>query len=411
MLCVMALFAISAQAQTGNPQLDKLFRVLFTQQRGTHVQKAATDSLLTSYAIHEANQERDYFTQSLYEYQENASYLHTSTDYQYLVNGRLMESGTLDDHGDTLAKTVYSYDDSAKIMQMETYVYEEQDAALANRTVFYGVKDIAVNVDISVGSFIDGLNFCDSMLMVMYEMDTMEIKGVYAYDSLSKYPKGLTINTEYFFIEVAIMIDFTYTDTLLTAVKASMLMSAFPGPMDVMTYAFTYNEKGQVLESEMTLLPNDYNVDLESLVGGSNKTVYTYRNDKTHSISYYSYDNSDTVNGPKYELDTREYYTYQANGDVDTVYTYSFGELGAGVGDIATLNVRISPNPVKDMLYVSGLEAETEVGIYSAEGKKLMQTRVQEGESSISTQELPKGVYFIRLQNQYGNSVKQVVKQ
>lgn len=411
MLCVMALCILGVQAQSGNPQLQKIFRMLTAQPRtaGVHVQKSAEDSLLTSFTIYDVNADSDCFTQSLYERQDENQYEHTQTDYQFLVEGRVMESGSLDARGDTLQKTVYVYDTTST--QLEIYSYEEQDPMLVEKAIYYGMNNLATGTDVNLENNLmnfGNLFFCDSMLVEIYdESDTSMIKGVYTYDSLG-YPKVLTINAYMYKMNFVILIDFCFTDSLITSFKASMLMEGLSIPMDILSCLFSYNEKGQLIEREMIADPS-----AEALLGyGRSKSVYAYDNDLIYSVSEYNCDLSDTAAGPQYELSTRDYYTYKQGNALDTVYSYTFGVTGEdGVATVSGLNVRISPNPVKDMLQLSGLESETEVGVYTADGKKALSARVQAGESSLSMRSLPNGVYFIRLQSKDGIAVKQIVKQ
>ena len=52
-----------------------------------------------------------------------------------------------------------------------------------------------------------------------------------------------------------------------------------------------------------------------------------------------------------------------------------------------------------------------EVVFYSADGKKMMESRVEAGNSSLSLQTLPQGVYFVSIRNASGATVQKIVKQ
>ena len=110
----------------------------------------------------------------------------------------------------------------------------------------------------------------------------------------------------------------------------------------------------------------------------------------------------------------RDYYAYDVTtGEIDTIYHFEQYEEMAGDGIAANsrLQVSVSPNPVRDMLQISGLEQPAEVVFYSADGKKMMESRVEAGNSSLSLQTLPQGVYFVSIRNASGATVQKIVKQ
>ncbi len=64
------------------------------------------------------------------------------------------------------------------------------------------------------------------------------------------------------------------------------------------------------------------------------------------------------------------------------------------------VDLRVYPNPVHDILNVEGLEADTEVFLYSAQGVQLYQGKA----GQIDMMEMPAGVYLLRVQ--FGNRVE-----
>ena len=135
--------------------------------------------------------------------------------------------------------------------------------------------------------------------------------------------------------------------------------------------------------------------------GTDNLMVAIDKNSENWAIRYFKYTdasfksltyNSDTDNPNPYNLDAftgdKMAINYRANtklvfGPYDIVV-----EIGAG-----TLSVY--PNPVKDMLYINGLEQNTEVSIYNALGALVKVANVG-SEEAIDVSELPTGLYIAR---------------
>ena len=61
--------------------------------------------------------------------------------------------------------------------------------------------------------------------------------------------------------------------------------------------------------------------------------------------------------------------------------------------------ISLYPNPANDMIYLEGLEEESEISIYNAIGMKVKTTMLQ-GDAEINISELPAGLYLVRIGNQ-----------
>ena len=60
--------------------------------------------------------------------------------------------------------------------------------------------------------------------------------------------------------------------------------------------------------------------------------------------------------------------------------------------------IRIFPNPTKNMLYIKGFKVETDYSIYNLFGKKIMKGKITK-EESIDVSNLLTGIYFIKIKN------------
>ena len=61
--------------------------------------------------------------------------------------------------------------------------------------------------------------------------------------------------------------------------------------------------------------------------------------------------------------------------------------------------ISLYPNPANDLIYLEGLEEESEISIYNAIGMKVKTTMLQ-GDAEINISDLPAGLYLLRIGNQ-----------
>jgi len=66
--------------------------------------------------------------------------------------------------------------------------------------------------------------------------------------------------------------------------------------------------------------------------------------------------------------------------------------------DEADKDWKVYPTPARDLIYVSGLLNIKQIEIYSALGKKLTESM----QIPVSLQDIPDGLYFIRIKTEYG---------
>ncbi len=80
--------------------------------------------------------------------------------------------------------------------------------------------------------------------------------------------------------------------------------------------------------------------------------------------------------------------------------------------NIETPSFEIYPNPTTDVLYINSVTSpNTTASIYSATGKLITQTSLNQESNIITTSHLSPGVYFINLESQHHNLTYQLIKQ
>jgi hypothetical protein len=79
----------------------------------------------------------------------------------------------------------------------------------------------------------------------------------------------------------------------------------------------------------------------------------------------------------------------------------------------STINYTLSPNPANDQLTINGLNVsdKTIYQIYNSSGLRLMEGEITLSETEIDISTLPRGVYFIKLQNEKMVEVGKMVKE
>lgn len=410
MFCLLAFCVMSADGQSFQQPLEKVFNYMMPGHAVRHhaVTKSYTDSLLYAYTVWNYN---GGLTSNMnYVFVKEGTYMLDGITYTYVKDGKVMETGELSPSGDTLEKTVYQYYNNSNEIH-STYTYNNgTDPDLVTIEMYYGVKNIEISgMDDVNGLFGFSSAICDSMIIFEFEEeDTSVIAGYYTFDA-DGLPATFSMSVEYGGILMDVIVKFVVENKL--PVKATVTISAMGGMMtaNVMEAVMSYNNKGQVIVSELIPLKNDL-FDISQIIPRM-KEENSYLNDKLHCTSNYNWVVYDSTSA-EYVLSDRNYYTYNSSdGSIDTVYSYTNYSSSSAVSSVASLQVSVSPNPVRDMLVISGLEQPAEVTVFSADGKRVLSLLAGTGEQHVSMQALARGTYFISIRNQNGVSVKTVVKQ
>ena len=149
----------------------------------------------------------------------------------------------------------------------------------------------------------------------------------------------------------------------------------------------------QAMASEVTT-PADKSVTFDEPVGALpslSRTNYTFDGWFTAATG-----------GTKYEPTT----VYKTAGDL-TLYAHwtNTGEP-SGVSELLWKDLIVYPNPVFDVLTISGLESGDIIAIFDLGGRNLMNTKASGGKDELSVGNLPQGTYLVKITR--GNAEKSI---
>jgi uncharacterized protein (TIGR02145 family) len=97
-------------------------------------------------------------------------------------------------------------------------------------------------------------------------------------------------------------------------------------------------------------------------------------------------------------------FTLNVNTELKTVTI----DLVTGLVEFSDDNISIYPNPVKDILKISGIESPTVARIHNTNGKLLLTKQLINPTSEMNVSDLPAGVYIIKLQTDKEIAVKRI---
>ncbi len=402
----MAVFGLSANAQNSQMKavLERMMPNIMRNQAVMSVNEVISDSILGKYSVREYEDG----VEKLYVYYNNVAgtYDLSHIEYTRYMKGLVLEKGILSASGDTLERTLYDYAGNDLITR--NYTYSTSGSELLEENHYYGYKPVSLGV---ISTLAESLGFnlmlCDSMKVITYEEgDTVVLPAVFTFNA-SGIPTAISFKLDLGGMSADIILDLSYTNNLPTSALVRIELMGGVIKVDALSGTVTYNAAGQPLALEILPLENPY-FDVADFIGGKLKIENAYEADKLHSVSYYAWD--EELETPAYSLESRDYYTYDADGGIDTVFTYYFFEKEAGLASATRLDVNVAPNPVQDLLHISGLNQSTQVSVYNAEGRLLSRTRVEGEDAVISLQEFSAGLYIVRMQNEEGSAVCKVVK-
>lgn len=117
----------------------------------------------------------------------------------------------------------------------------------------------------------------------------------------------------------------------------------------------------------------------------------------------------DALNNPEHYF----FYMWDNNWQPSDVWDYYWSEhtLVSGIAQSNLLQYLISPNPVTDILTISGLTDATYASVYTSNGKLVQTALLDNITHSMDIHRLPAGVYFLHLKAGGRAVVRQVVKE
>ena len=158
----------------------------------------------------------------------------------------------------------------------------------------------------------------------------------------------------------------------------------------------------------------EYTVNLSATPseGGSISGGGTYVEGKQVTISAdpdegYKFDNW-TEDGNEVSVDS----VYSFTLEDDRSIVANFRQVATSIDDFGKEDIRVYPNPMNNVVNVSGLDASTnQIIIYDLRGVKVFEKDITQRNVSISVESLKKGMYFIEIKTDDGRRyVKRIIK-
>jgi len=133
-----------------------------------------------------------------------------------------------------------------------------------------------------------------------------------------------------------------------------------------------------------------------SIIQG-NSLVFTITPDDGYGIDSVSYNGNDLSDDL---VQSGSDFTYTADNITEDGSLYVSFEVGTGRKNIIINkeNISIYPNPVTDVLYITGATKESMVQFISVTGAVIYQKKIS-GNSSIDVSHIPAGLYFVKVNN------------
>ncbi len=111
-------------------------------------------------------------------------------------------------------------------------------------------------------------------------------------------------------------------------------------------------------------------------------------------------------------------YTWQFNRNpfidqpdlVEYIWGNNVGDVwnqALGINDTTVLDIQIYPNPTTSKIYIKGIQNETNVEVFSVEGRKMETFKIDD--NSFLDLSLSSGVYFVRITSESKSAIKKVI--
>lgn len=382
---------------------------LYAQNAGVY-----TDSTFSAYKVHAYTDSSK--TVKTYKYSAiKRAFLPDEETFSLYGDGRMLKYLVFDEKGDSSGRVEYSYLDSVNDVEYRRYKYSLKKAKLRNEGHFYGTKMVENEILRLLGEYLEyDMYICDSMKITTYNtLLDVHLDGRFFGNVAEAKPDSLQIRTSIAGIDVCIRGYMKVKDSQLTDMR--VFISALDGKVDaqLLKAHADYNADGKITLLEIWPFKTQV-FNLYKEMDGFSRREYRYEGNQIRCFSEYKSSSTDTAD-IVYKLDRRTYYTYR-DGVLDSMLIYNKYKNGNTPDDTLSIaaqtlqNVEIYPNPVKDMLTVSGLEESARMEICSTDGRRLLSAELESGENRISLQPLAPGIYFVKLQDSRCSCVKKIMK-
>ena len=344
--------------------------------------------------------------------------------------------------GDSPSKAVYSYDKKGFTTLVVTTVYDSlskkwidnskeeylnnakgQNLTINEYQLFQGKWVKSVLYTTTYGS--NGLEKTSTYLSYKYETSTpdstdFESYADFSYDAKKNLTKTVEKSINKYFATPDTSY-FVYEYAYNTANKVSIEKYFYGDDLKSLSWQSeiinTYNSDNNLVKSEEFEVVNDVKMStISSRVTNTYsakklvvETLYESQNSTTNLLearfkSVFLYDNNDNnINRKNYrKSNTTGKLYYRSNTD----YIYS---LFVGAKDVATIDFKLSPNPVTTVLNISTSDATVAYAIFNTDGRLVS---AGNGDfQTIDVSQLAKGMYVLKIQTNKGMGISKFVKE
>ncbi|GHT42758.1 hypothetical protein AGMMS49965_14980 [Bacteroidia bacterium] len=197
--------------------------------------------------------------------------------------------------------------------------------------------------------------------------------------------EGLTNGTEYTF---KVTVSFDDNDDVTSAASVAVTPTASETP----TATITKVEAG---DAQVT-------VTFDVVPAGKTATKYTVTSVEDATKTAFNEDGSPIIvtgltNGTAYT------FTVTVTFDDDDEVTSAASEAvtpedATGINDVEEVaTAKLYPNPVRDVVTISGLQGNETIRFYDASGRAVLEHKADASEANITVSQLPKGIYIVRI--------------
>ena len=131
--------------------------------------------------------------------------------------------------------------------------------------------------------------------------------------------------------------------------------------------------------------------------------LFTGKRIRLNDNDIISYNLSDTTSVAQFEL----LMSKDINLNACANYTSKNSTIAFGLNAKSLQSIQVYPNPVKDFIYVTGIEQTSNFQLLDALGRVVLERRIQNEKENIDVSRLKSGIYFLRI---VGDDLNELVK-